>query len=241
MNKEDLQKSEDARKFIKENVKLLINSFTDKTKYLPDDNPVSIFMAGAPGAGKTEFSKNLISVFEDMFSPAKIVRIDSDEIREILPGYSGDNSSLFQGACSLGVEKIHDFVLNNNQNFLLDGTLANYEKARSNIQRSLDKGREVSMFFVYQEPFIAWEFTKKREKVEHRNIPKESFIKEFIDSRENINKIKKYFGNKIHLNLIIKNYKNNTEHIESDIDNVDRFINKTYNKNELNNILRCLD
>ncbi|MBU6431263.1 MAG: zeta toxin family protein [Patescibacteria group bacterium] len=119
----------------------------------------------------------------------------------------------------------------------MDGTLANCDKAISNIKRSLDKDREVSIFFVYQEPLIAWEFTQKREKIEHRNIPKESFIKEFNDSKENVNKIKKYFGNKIHLNLIIKNYKYNTEQIESDVDNVDRFINKTYNENELNNIL----
>ncbi|MBU6431262.1 MAG: zeta toxin family protein [Patescibacteria group bacterium] len=76
MNKNDLQKSEYARNFIKENIKLLINKFAEKTKYPPDDNPVSIFMSGAPGAGKTEFSKNLINIFEDMFSPAKIVRID---------------------------------------------------------------------------------------------------------------------------------------------------------------------
>lgn len=119
----------------------------------------------------------------------------------------------------------------------MDGTLANYEKAISNIQRSLDKGREVSIFFVYQEPLVAWEFTQKREKIERRNIPKESFVKEFIDSRENVNKIKKYFGDKIHLNLIIKNYKNNTEQIESDINNVDHFIKKAYNEDELKNIL----
>lgn len=237
MNKEDLQKSEEARKFIKENARILINKFSDKIKYPSDNNPVSIFMAGAPGAGKTEFSKNLINVFENMFSSAKIVRIDPDEIREILPGYNGNNSNLFQGACSLGVEKIHDSALKNNQNFLLDGTLAKYDKTISNIKRSLEKNREVSIFFVYQEPLVAWEFTQKREKIEHRNIPKESFVKEFVDSRENVNKIKKYFGDKIHLNLIIKNYKNNTEQIESDIDNVDRFIKKAYNENELKNIL----
>ena len=70
----------------------------------------------------------------------------------------------------MGVEKIHDFVLRNNQNFTLDGTLVNYDKAISNIKRSIEKGGEVSIFFVYQEPLIAWEFTKKREEIEHRNI-----------------------------------------------------------------------
>lgn len=237
MNEEELQKSERARKFIKDNEELLISNFCNKKYYPSDNNPVSIFMAGAPGAGKTEFSKNLIDAFEKMFGPAKIVRIDPDEIRRLFAEYKGDNSHLFQGACSLGVEKIHDFVLSNNQNFTLDGTLVNYNKAISNIKRSIEKGREVSIFFVYQDPLIAWEFTKKREEIEHRNIPKDSFIKAFIDSRKNVNEIKKYFKDKIHLNLIIKNYKNNTEQIESDIDNVDRFINKLYNENELKTIL----
>lgn len=237
MNEEELQKSERVRKFIKDNEELLISKFCNKTDYPPDDNPVSIFMAGAPGAGKTEFSKNLIDAFEEMFSPAKIVRIDPDEIRGLFAEYKGDNSHLFQGACSLGVEKIHDFVLRNNQNFTLDGTLVNYDKAISNIKRSIEKGREVSIFFVYQDPLIAWEFTKKREEIEHRNIPKESFIKAFIDSRKNVNEIKKYFKDKIQMNLIIKNYKNNTEQIEPDIDNVDRFIDRLYNENELENTL----
>ena len=39
------------------------------------------------------------------------------------------------------------FVLRNNQNFTLDGTLVNYDKAISNIKRSIEKGREVSIFF----------------------------------------------------------------------------------------------
>lgn len=237
MNEEELQKSERARKFIKDNEELLMSKFCNKTDYPPDDNPVSIFMAGAPGAGKTEFSKNLIDAFEKMFNPAKIVRIDPDEIRGLFAEYKGNNSHLFQGACSLGVEKIHDSVLSNNQNFLLDGTLSKYDKTVNNIKRSLEKSREVSIFFVYQEPSIAWEFTQKREKIEHRNIPKESFVKEFIDSKENVNKIKKYFGDKIHLNLIVKNYKNNREQIESDIESVDHFIKKTYNEDEINNIL----
>ena len=41
-------------------------------------------------------------------------------------------------------------------------------------------------------------------------------------------KSKIFFKDKINLNLIIKNYKNNTEHIESDIDSVDRFIDRLY-------------
>ena len=100
-----------------------------------------------------------------MFRPAKIVRIDPDEIRDLLPEYKGNNSNLFQGACSLGVEKIHDFVLRNNQNFTLDGTLVNYDKAISNIKRSIEKGREVSIFLYIKNRLSHGNLLKREKKL----------------------------------------------------------------------------
>ena len=38
----------------------LSNGFVLQNRYWPDAQPISIFMAGSPGAGKTEFSKRLI-------------------------------------------------------------------------------------------------------------------------------------------------------------------------------------
>lgn len=99
-----------ALNFARRNRKRIARELTDPNKYKPEDIPVSVFMAGSPGAGKTEFSKNLIALLEEN-KDHQVIRIDGDEIRPLLPGYTGSNSYLFQGAVSLIVEKIHDFAL----------------------------------------------------------------------------------------------------------------------------------
>ena len=50
-------------------------------------------MAGSSGAGKTESSKNLIKKFSK--DDHQIIRIDPDELRIKIPGYTGSNSYLF--------------------------------------------------------------------------------------------------------------------------------------------------
>ncbi len=55
--------SEEAFKFTKKNKRLIINKFIGSEVH-SNKNPVFIFMAGAPGAGKTEFSKWLIDILK---------------------------------------------------------------------------------------------------------------------------------------------------------------------------------
>ncbi|MCX6716133.1 MAG: zeta toxin family protein [Candidatus Taylorbacteria bacterium] len=138
MNDEEIRAQ--ALAFAKKNKVRLARELTDPAKYRPDKFPISVFMAGSPGAGKTEYSRNLIDLLErdDEF---RVVRIDGDEIRPLIPGYTGSNSFLFQGAISLVVEKMHDLLLHNNQSFILDGTFTKYEKAISNVQRSIEHNR----------------------------------------------------------------------------------------------------
>ena len=52
--------SENAKKFIKKNKDLLFEKFAGGKIYQPNENPISLFMAGSPGAGKTEYSKRFI-------------------------------------------------------------------------------------------------------------------------------------------------------------------------------------
>ena len=59
------QLSEGAIKYIKENKRNLLEKFASPSIFSVDAVPVSVFMAGSPGAGKTEFSKNLIKRFEN--------------------------------------------------------------------------------------------------------------------------------------------------------------------------------
>lgn len=60
----------------------------------PEANPVSVFMPGSPGAGKTEASIELLKL--KGADGTRVLRIDPDELREDLPGYTGENSWLFQ-------------------------------------------------------------------------------------------------------------------------------------------------
>ena len=123
--------------FARENKRRIAERYTDPLKFLPDQKPVSVFMAGSPGAGKTEASKALLEELENVERSRKILRIDPDDLRLEFEHYTGSNSWLFQPAVSILVEKIHDLALKQQQSFILDGTLLNDNKAEENIARSL--------------------------------------------------------------------------------------------------------
>jgi predicted ABC-type ATPase len=222
--------------YIKKNKKEIIEKFASLLEYPSVEDPFTILMAGSPGAGKTEFSKGFIISFtkNNDSKYRKIVRIDADEIKKIIPGYNGKNSVEFQKASIIGLENLFSSVLKNKQDAIIDGTLCNYNKACENINRSLKRNRAVFIYYIYQDPLIAWEFVKKREKKEGRVIPKEIFIEDFFKARNNVNKLKKEFGDKIILNLIIKDLnKVDLYETKNNIDNVDNYLKIKYSKEEL--------
>ena len=234
MNDEEIRAR--AVDFAKKNKIHIAKQLTDPEQYTPDITPISVFMAGSPGAGKTEFSKNLIDILEEN-KERRVVRIDSDELRKYIPGYTGNNSHLFQGAVSLIVEKMQDLVLHQKQSFVLDGTLSQHEKAASNINRSLEKSRPVFIFYIYQKPEVAWKFTQAREATEGRNIPKTSFIEQFFGAKDTINQISREFREKITILFVKKDFQENTVEDIVEIDSsggqVDDFITERYTKDEL--------
>jgi UDP-N-acetylglucosamine kinase len=101
---------------------------------------VSVFMAGSPGAGKTESSKELLAELESNEPKTRILRIDPDDLRCEFPSYTGRNSYLFHGAISIVVGKILDLAHAHaqRQSFLLDGTLSSLKQARENVLRCLN-------------------------------------------------------------------------------------------------------
>lgn len=229
-----------ADEFARSNKKLIAKEMTDTLKYAPDEVPFSVFMAGSPGAGKTEVSKALINTLE-VGKKHKVIRIDGDELRRLIPGYIGSNSYLFQGAVSILVDKIHDLALENRQTFLLDGTFSKYDKAVDNIRRSLTRNRLVMIFYVYQLPEVAWKFTEAREKLEGRNIPKSAFIDSFIESRETICRIRKDFDDKVVIFLVKKNFEtHDVKEIITIAQNgkqIDDYLGKAYTKDDLEKLL----
>ncbi len=224
--------AEDAIQYIKKHKKDIIRKFANPEIYPMAKNPVSVFMAGSPGAGKTEMSKSLVELFE-----IPTVRIDADEIRNEIPVYTGKNSAVVQGAASIGVEKIIDSCFKKGQSFILDGLLADFDKAKNNIERCLEKGRIVIIFYIYQDPKIAWEFTQKREKLEGRNIPKEAFVHGFIYSRSVVQKLKDEYGKSIQLHVIEKDFHNGNKEVWADVKDIDKYIKKRYSVQTLKELL----
>lgn len=232
MNEDNVE--DKAKKWVRENRKLIIEKFANLNQFSGVSNPFTIFMAGSPGAGKTEFSKSLIQTYDQN---TKIVRIDADQIRDMIPGYIGGNAYKFQGAAALGVEKLYDYIQEHGQNAIIDGTFSDFNLALKDVKRALGRSRKVGIFYIYQDPLIAWEFTKKREKVEGRRVSKEMFIDSFLLAMENVNKIKSMFGKEIELHFVEKNYTNELGKIKFNIDKVDNFIKTKYNRTELERII----
>lgn len=228
---DEIIQAETAFQWIKYNHLKVIERFVDRKELIADNEPVTIFMAGSPGAGKTEVSKRLVSRFTK-----KPVRIDADEIRSICPGYIGSNAHIFQKAATKGVNILYDYVLKHNINTILDGTFA-YADSLKNIERSLNHKRQVEVFFVYQDPLQAWDFTKKREAIEHRMVSAEVFIDAFIKSQEHVHEAKQHFGDRIEVNLLIKDFERDLEQLELNVQTIGQFIQMRYTRDELINLI----
>lgn len=210
LSAEQQQISKNAVKWLdkKANFQKLQDVFVNTKSFPPATLPVTAFMAGSPGAGKTEFVKELKKIdTKGQLGQQPFAVIDPDAIRDFLPGYSGSNSYLFQNAISIAVGKLFRMTLKNRQNVIVDGTFANYDRAKENVERALANKTQIVIFYVFQHPAVAWDFTLKREAVEGRRIRKNDFIDKFIRSKECVDRIKKEFEDKIQLNIIVKDYK----------------------------------
>lgn len=197
--------------------------------HLPEEeSAVSVFMAGSPGAGKTETAKSIISQFKRNHG-VKVVHIENDELRKEFEDYQGVNSPLFQRPATLLVEAIHDRALKQKVSFLLDSTLSSFDKAKSNIERSLKKGRYVLIIFVYQDPEQAWCLVKAREIVEGRRVPPEVFVNQFLNSQKVVSELKNIFKNQIDIIFMEKNLDGTKEKPYFNVTDIDALLGKKYN------------
>jgi len=221
--------SDEALRFARSNKKMIARRLTDKAIYPPEEAPVSVYMAGSPGAGKTEASIALVNLFAD----TPILRIDPDELRSEFVAYTGGNSWLFQRGVSILVEKILDFAMDQQQSFLLDGTFSNIDVARRNVDRSLRKGRFVQILYVYQDPRLAWDFDKAREEAEGRRIRKEHFIDQYFAARDVVNALKLEYGGDIHVDLLLKHIDNSGRLYKAGVEKIDYHIPERHTRADL--------
>lgn len=215
--------------FARSNKKAIGRRLTNKEQYPPEEEPVSVFMAGSPGAGKTEASIALVNLFAD----TAILRIDPDELRSEFTAYTGGNSWLFQGGVSILVEKILDFAIEQRQSFLLDGTFSNLDVAKRNVERSLKRGRFVQILYVYQNPVLAWGFVKAREEAEGRRIRPEHFVDQYFAARDVVNALKLEYGGDVHVDLLLKHIDNSGRLYKAGVDKIDYHIPEQYTRADL--------
>lgn len=98
----------------------------------------------------------------------------------------------------------------------------------------MGRNRKVGIIYLYQDPLISWQYTKKREKLEGRFVPKEVFIDAYFSARKNVNQVKQKFGEQIELHLFEKDENNDYEKKANfNIQSLDGYLKELYTVSEL--------
>lgn len=201
------------------------------------DHPASVFMAGAPGAGKTEVSKGLVNNFER----GEVLRLDPDDFRPYFDCYNGGNSHIVQRAITPIVEKCIDFAMDKSINLLLDGTLSHWPVANKNIMRALTARRNVVVMFVLQDPQVSWEFVKAREMIEGRRILLETFVDQYFGSLEVMKQVIATFSPRVITWCTVKNAMTGQSDniLLKTTDCLEKLIKQQYTRDALISTLQC--
>ena len=195
----------------------------------PEMEPAAIFMAGLPGSGKTEISRNLIEE-----SGVRLLRIDMDEIAEKLPGYRPERADEFRKPATALLSECLRYALHHDISFLMDGTFGSAQ-AMKNIERSLNHGFSVQIVYALQDPKIAWNFTLAREKVEHRAIKFEGFVEAYYKTINNLKLVSEAFRDTITIDVAIKDENNKVGEWRRRVkgEEIDSLVKTEYNKDKL--------
>jgi predicted ABC-type ATPase len=173
----------DYMEWANKNRKRIAREFIRKTQFVSKENPTGIFTAGLPGAGKTEFTVQLLKSVSD-----KPLRIDMDEIATLMDDYKPELAHRFRGGAGVILGKIYDETIKNKIDFVFDGTFS-HGRAIENLERALHKGYQVKIYIIFQLPEVAWQFTKDRELIEHRCIDRDEFIQTYLKLEANLREL----------------------------------------------------
>lgn len=197
------KKFHNTEEWIIEMAEYIIWSFKEIDAYKIWDprNISTIFLAGAPGSGKSEFMETIFSDLKKNF-----IVIDIDNYRNMFRWYDGENSSDYQQSSVRVADKVVSFCFKNNLNFILDGTFRSYGKVEQNIKQCEKYNRKMLIALIFQEPRISFYYTFLRKLNKKRNVPVDVFISWFYDSIMNIFHAMKTF-NGINLMIVHKKYK----------------------------------
>lgn len=93
------------------------------------------------------------------------------------------------------------------------------------------------VYYLFQDPMIAWKFTQVREEQEGRRVAKDVFITAFFRAQENVKIVKKHFGSSILLNIIVKDFTTDFERVVLDVPDIDPYLPRVYTAEELEKLL----
>jgi UDP-N-acetylglucosamine kinase len=222
---------DEIAKWANENKKTIAREYIRNSDFKSKDNPTGIFMAGLPGAGKTEFTVELIKYIAD--AP---LRIDMDEIAKEIEGYKPQIAARFRKGASTILGKIYDETVKKKIDFVLDGTFS-HSRALENIQRAIDHNYKVKIYYIHQSPEVAWQFTKDRELIEHRGIDRQGFIETYIKLHQNLIDLCKDYKD-VTISLIVKDYENKEGRRVEDVKNLFDELPEFLNAEQLESVLK---
>lgn len=202
----------DYTQWARSNRKRIAREFIRNIDHIASDEPSGIFTAGLPGAGKTEFTIELIKNIEP-----KPLRIDMDEIAKKIEGYKPKIADKFRGGASIIVSRIYDETVKNHINFVFDGTFSS-AGSLDNLERAIKHGYKIKLYYIHQSPLIAWQFTKDRELLEHRSIEISGFKDTYFKLENNLRELCKKHKD-VTISLVIKDENNKVGQL---IENVDQ-------------------
>ena len=222
---------DNLKSWVKERKNEFANTIIAESGAAPDGKLSAVFMAGLPGSGKTELTKNLI-----LASQLKVVRLDMDEIASMIEGYRPEEADKYRESASEILNRTFDVTLKRQLDFIMDGTFSS-KYAVKNVERAFSHGYKIKIIYVVQDPKIAWDFTLAREKVEHRAIDVDGFIDSYFGTLKNIKSLmaKNKNYDKITLDMIFKDAENRVGDRLKNVGDgfVDKMVYKYYNREDL--------
>ena len=184
-----------AKKWVKDKK----NQSTVLTKFFKDfphtDSKIAFFMAGIPGAGKTEFAEQ---VLRD--SLPLLILVEHDKLVEYIDGYKPENYYNYRKAGSTLVTEVFNACLKQGYSFIFDGTLS-HENGIRNVRKALKAGYTVYVVYIVQDAKVAWELTQAREVVKKRAIEKRGFLETCGKINESLHNIFRTFKDKPKFNF----------------------------------------
>ncbi|QDD68130.1 zeta toxin family protein [Caminibacter pacificus] len=114
-------------------------------EYNTTKNKIALFKGGLPGAGKST------SLHFKEFSHLNPVIIDVDEIRKLLPNYTGkkEDSAQTQKTAGLLASMLRNYCIENGYDYMLDSTLSTPQNVAVELSKAKKAGYKIYVKYLY--------------------------------------------------------------------------------------------